>query len=58
MLLVILKAQKFLECFSKKNCKEQIKKEFRVEKVKKAEKVEKAINYTLNGKDATILLIA
>ena len=30
---MILKAKKFLERFTKKNCKKQIKKEFRVDKV-------------------------
>ena len=33
MLLVILKVKKLLERFTKKNCKNQIKKEFRVKKV-------------------------
>ena len=47
MLLVILKANKFLEPFTKKNCKKQIK-----------EKREKAINFMLNGKDTIICLIA
>ena len=33
MLLVILKAKKLLESFTKKNCKKTNQKEFRVEKV-------------------------
>ena len=33
MLLVILKSKKLQERFAKKNCKKQIKKDFRVEKV-------------------------
>ena len=33
MLLLILKAKKLLERFTKKNCKKQNQKEFRVEKV-------------------------
>ena len=32
MSLVILKAKKLLECFTKKNCKKSNQKEFRVEK--------------------------
>ena len=35
MSLVILKAKKLLECFTKKNCKKSNQKEFRVEKRKK-----------------------
>ena len=33
MLLAVLKEKKLLESFTKKNCKKQTKKEFRVEKV-------------------------
>ena len=52
MLLVILMEKKFLECFTKKNCKKTNQNEFRVEKVVKR----KAINYMLDGKVMIILL--
>ena len=35
-MLLLIKAKKLLECFSKNNCKKQIKKEFRVEKMIKS----------------------
>ena len=44
--------KKLLEIFTKKNCKKLTKKKFRIEKVIKR----KGDNYTLNGKDITILL--
>ena len=47
MSLVILKEKKLLEDFTKRNYKKQNKKEYRLEK---------AINYMLNGKATTILL--
>ena len=53
MLLVILKVKKFLERFTKKDCKKTNKKELRVEKLKK----EKAINYMLNGNAMIVFLI-
>ena len=52
MLLVILKAKILLERFTKKNCKKQMKKGLELKKQLK----EKAINFTLNGKDMIILL--
>ena len=54
MLLVILKVMKLLECFTKKNCKTQIKK-IRIGKIIKRK--EKAKIYMLNGKVMIIHLI-
>ena len=51
MLLVILKAKKLLELFTKKNCKTQIKKSLELKSR------EKATNYMLNGKAAIVRLI-
>ena len=53
MLFVILKVKKLLECFTKRNCKKQIKKSLELKKLLK----EKAINYMLNGKATIVFLI-
>ena len=53
VLFMILKEKKLLEHFGKTNCKKQIKKELRMEKVIK----KKVINYMLNGKVMIISLI-
>ena len=53
MLLVILKANNFLERFSKNNFKKQIKKSLELKKYKR----EKVINCILNGKAPIALLI-
>ena len=52
MSLVILKAKKFFECFTKKNCKKQIKQSLELKKQLK----EKVINYTFNGEAMIIPL--
>ena len=52
MLLVILKAKKFYQHFTKKNSKKQIKKSLELKKQYR----QKAINYMLNGKAMIILL--
>ena len=44
MLLVVLKANKLLERLTKKNCKTQIKKRFRVEKVIKRKGIKLNVN--------------
>ena len=51
MLLVILKAKKLLQHFTKKNCKKQIKNILEFKRYLK----EKVINYMLNGKVIKIL---
>ena len=52
ILLVILKVNKLLECFTKKNSKNQIKKSLELKRQLK----ENAINYMSNGKVMIILL--
>ena len=52
MSLVILKAKKLLECFTKKNCKKSNQKEFRVEKRIKR----KGGKLMSNGKTKIVLL--
>ena len=50
---MILTEKKFLEHFTKKNCKKQIKKSLGLKKQSR----KKAIIYMLNGKDTIIRLI-
>ena len=52
MLLAILMVKKLLERFTKKNCKNQIKKGLKFKKQSK----KKVIKYMLNGKGTLILL--
>ena len=53
MLLVNITVKKLLECFTKKNCKRQIKRSLELKKQSK----EKRINYTVNGKAVIVCLI-
>ena len=53
MLFVILKVNESLERFTKKNRKKQVKKSLGLKKQSR----QKVINYMLNGKAMTILLI-
>ena len=46
MLLVILMEKKLLECFTKVNCKKQIKKNLQFKKYSR----EQVMNYMLNGR--------
>ena len=55
MLLVILTEKKYLERFTKENCKKRNQKKNRFERVKK--KKEKTTNYMLNRKTTIVLLI-
>ena len=54
MSLMVLRKKFFLEIFTKKNCKKQIKNNLELKKWSR----EKPINYILNEKDTIIRLIA